>query len=136
LWISAIFCFLQNKATFVKASRLRRAFVFNKPKQRSCGDISRCGRQHSRLRFCAAYLFGGLAKDRITARYRRESLTDPLTGIANRRGFFQRGERLLMRARFAREPTALILFDLDRFKPSMTNSGTGSAMKSSSRFVD
>ena len=65
---------------------------------------------------CAAYLFGGLAKDRIAARYRRASLTDPLTGIANRRAFFQRGERLLTRARFAREPTALILFDLDRFK--------------------
>jgi diguanylate cyclase (GGDEF)-like protein len=65
---------------------------------------------------CAAYLFGGLAKDRIAARYRRASLTDPLTGAANRRGFFERGERLLMRARFAREPMALILFDLDRFK--------------------
>ena len=65
---------------------------------------------------CAAYLFGGLAKDRIAARYRRASMTDPLTGIANRRGFLHRGERLLMRARFAREPTALILFDLDRFK--------------------
>jgi diguanylate cyclase (GGDEF)-like protein len=65
---------------------------------------------------CVAYLFGGLAKDRIAARYRRASLTDPLTGAANRRGFFERGERLLMRARFAREPTALILFDLDRFK--------------------
>ena len=64
----------------------------------------------------AAYLFGGFAKDRIAARYRRASLTDPLTGIANRRAFFQRGERLLTRARFAREPTALILFDLDRFK--------------------
>jgi diguanylate cyclase (GGDEF)-like protein len=65
---------------------------------------------------CAAYLFGGLAKDRIAARYRRASMTDPLTGIANRRGFLHRGERLLMRARFARERTALILFDLDRFK--------------------
>ena len=52
---------------------------------------------------CAAYLFGGLAKDRIAARYRRVSLTDPLTGAANRRGFFERGERLLMRARFARQ---------------------------------
>ena len=29
---------------------------------------------------CTAYLFGGLAKDRIAARYRRASLTDPLTG--------------------------------------------------------
>jgi diguanylate cyclase (GGDEF)-like protein len=65
---------------------------------------------------CAAYLFGGLAKDRIAALYRRESLTDPLTGVANRRGFFERGERLLMRARFARESTALIMFDLDHFK--------------------
>ena len=65
---------------------------------------------------CAAYLFGGLAKDRIAARYRRASLTDPLTGVANRRGFFQTGERLLMRVRFARQPAALLMFGLDRFK--------------------
>src|SRR5262249_48656955 len=65
---------------------------------------------------CTAYLFGGLAKDRIAARYRHASLTDPLTGVANRRGFFETGERLLMRARFAHEATALIMFDLDRFK--------------------
>ena len=65
---------------------------------------------------CTAYLSGGLAKGRIAARYRRASLTDSLTGVANRRGFFERGERLLMRARFAREPTAIIIFDLDRFK--------------------
>jgi diguanylate cyclase (GGDEF)-like protein len=43
-------------------------------------------------------------------------LTDPLTGIANRRGFFETGDKLLKRARFARQPTALIVFDLDRFK--------------------
>jgi hypothetical protein len=50
---------------------------------------------------CTAYLFGGLAKDRIAARYRRASLNDPLTGVANRRGFLETGERLLKRARFA-----------------------------------
>jgi diguanylate cyclase (GGDEF)-like protein len=65
---------------------------------------------------CAAYLFGGLAKDRIAARYRHASLIDPLTGVANRRGFFETGERVLKRARFARQPTAFIMFDLDRFK--------------------
>ncbi len=65
---------------------------------------------------CSAYLFGGLAKDRIAARYRQASLTDPLTGIANRRSFFANGERLLMRAARAGQPTALLMFDLDRFK--------------------
>jgi diguanylate cyclase (GGDEF)-like protein len=65
---------------------------------------------------CAAYLFGGLAKDRIAAFYRRASLIDPLTGVANRRHFSQVAERILARARFASRPIALLLFDLDRFK--------------------
>jgi diguanylate cyclase (GGDEF)-like protein len=65
---------------------------------------------------CAAYLFGGLAKDRIAARYEHASLIDPLTGVANRRGFLQKGERLLVRTRFAHRPAALFLFDVDRFK--------------------
>ena len=63
-----------------------------------------------------AYLLGGLVKDRIATGYQRASLTDPLTGVTNRRGFFEKGERLLMRARLAREPAALIMFDLDQFK--------------------
>src|ERR1700688_4476239 len=65
---------------------------------------------------CAAYLFGGLVKDRIAASYQHSSLTDPLTGVANRREFFQTGERLLTRTRFARQPVALLMFDLDQFK--------------------
>jgi diguanylate cyclase (GGDEF)-like protein len=65
---------------------------------------------------CGAYLFGGLAKDRIAASYRRIALTDSLTHVPNRRGFFETAERLLMRTRFARRPVALLLFDLDRFK--------------------
>jgi diguanylate cyclase (GGDEF)-like protein len=39
-----------------------------------------------------------------------------LTGVANRRGFLQAGERLMVRIRFARRPAALLLFDLDHFK--------------------
>ena len=65
---------------------------------------------------CLAYLFGGLAKDRVAASYQRASLIDPLTGIANRRGFLQAGERLMVRIRLARRPAALLLFDLDHFK--------------------
>ena len=72
---------------------------------------------------CAAYLFGGLVKDRIAARYWRASLIDP--GVTNRRGFLQAGERLMVRTRFARGATALLLFDLDRFKSINDRYGHG-----------
>ena len=55
----------------------------------------------------------------------RASLTDPLTGVTNRRGFFQMGERLLMRTRLANQPAALIMFDLDRFKTINDKFGHG-----------
>jgi diguanylate cyclase (GGDEF)-like protein len=65
---------------------------------------------------CAAYLFGSLAKDQIAASYRRTALTDSLTHVPNRRGFFETAERLFRRTRFAGRPVALLMFDLDRFK--------------------
>jgi diguanylate cyclase (GGDEF)-like protein len=65
---------------------------------------------------CGAYLLGSLVKDQIAASFRRASLTDPLTGLTNRRGFFEIGERLLARARFSNEPVSLVMFDLDGFK--------------------
>lgn len=68
------------------------------------------------LCICAAYLLGGLAKERIATRYQHASLIDPLTGVANRRGFLQAAERLMVRTRFVQQPTALLLFDVDRFK--------------------
>jgi diguanylate cyclase (GGDEF)-like protein len=74
---------------------------------------------------CAAYLFGSLVKDRIAADYQRASLTDPLTSVANRRGFFKMGERMLMRTRFAKQPAALIMFDLDHFKSINDKFGHG-----------
>lgn len=74
---------------------------------------------------CGAYLLGGLVKDRIAARYQHASLTDPLTGVTNRRGFFQMAERLLMRTRFADQPAALMMFDLDHFKAINDEFGHG-----------
>jgi hypothetical protein len=41
---------------------------------------------------CVAYLFGSVAKERIALRYKHASLSDSLTGIANRRAF-QKGRR-------------------------------------------
>jgi diguanylate cyclase (GGDEF)-like protein len=74
---------------------------------------------------CGAYLFGGLVKDRIAARYRHASLTDPLTGVTNRRGFFRMAERLLARTRFADQPAALMMLDLDHFKAINDEFGHG-----------
>jgi diguanylate cyclase (GGDEF)-like protein len=65
---------------------------------------------------CGAYLLGGLVKDRLAASYWRASLVDPLTGVTNRRGFFEFGERLWRRVRLERQSAAVIMFDLDRFK--------------------
>lgn len=45
-----------------------------------------------------------------------ESETDPLTGVANRRGFERRAQPLIAGAHERGEPLAAILFDLDHFK--------------------
>ena len=66
--------------------------------------------------FFMAYLLGAMARERVVLRYKQASLTDPLTGVGNRRAFFERGEKLLHRSAFEGRPAALLLFDLDRFK--------------------
>ena len=76
---------------------------------------------------CASYLFGSLVNDRIAAGYQRASLTDPLTGVTNRRGFFQMGERLLMRTRLANQPAALVMFATSAAATSATTSAASAA---------
>jgi len=66
--------------------------------------------------FALAFLRVCMTKERVELQQRKAALTDALTGIANRRGFFERGERLLGGALARRRPVALLLFDLDRFK--------------------
>jgi diguanylate cyclase (GGDEF)-like protein len=65
---------------------------------------------------CLPYFLGAMAKERLLLRYKQASLIDPLTGVSNRRGFFERGEKLLHRGGLDRRPTVLLSFDLDRFK--------------------
>ena len=66
--------------------------------------------------------FVGTVKD-ITERREEEALRqweaehDPLTGLLNRRGFERRLEEALADCRKTGTPSALILFDLDHFKP-------------------
>jgi diguanylate cyclase (GGDEF)-like protein len=66
--------------------------------------------------FCLPFLRVAMSKERTELEQRKAALTDSLTGIANRRAFFDRGTPLLEAALAERRPAALLLFDIDRFK--------------------
>ncbi len=66
--------------------------------------------------FCVAFLRVNMSKERAELEQRRAASTDWLTGVANRRAFFDRGTPLLRQMLADRRSAALILFDLDRFK--------------------
>jgi len=65
---------------------------------------------------CLPFLRVAMSKERAELEQRKAALTDPLTGIANRRAFFDGGAPLLEWAQADRRSAALLLFDLDRFK--------------------
>jgi diguanylate cyclase (GGDEF)-like protein len=66
--------------------------------------------------FCLPFLRVAMSKERTELEQRKAALTDSLTGVANRRAFFDRGGPLLEWTLADRQPAALLLFDLDRFK--------------------
>lgn len=66
--------------------------------------------------FCMSVLLVNMAKERAELQQRQNSLIDPLTGVANRRAFFERGEALFRQAHAEDRPLVLLMFDLDRFK--------------------
>jgi diguanylate cyclase (GGDEF)-like protein len=68
------------------------------------------------LAVAGAYLFGSLVRERIAFGYKQAASLDPLTGVANRRTFFQKGERLVQSAKAEGRPHCGLVFDLDRFK--------------------
>ncbi len=67
------------------------------------------------------------------AELERLSVTDPLTGILNRRGFFKSGELDFRRALRYGRPLAVLLADIDRFKTVNDTKGhaSGDAVLSS-----
>jgi diguanylate cyclase (GGDEF)-like protein len=61
-----------------------------------------------------AFILLAMAKERTEYRHRAAARTDPLTGIANRRGFLE--QTALSRSATGTQPAAVLLFDLDHFK--------------------
>jgi len=62
-----------------------------------------------------AFILLAMAKERTEYGHRTAARTDPLTGIANRRGFLEQTASSL-NAASGTQPTAVLLFDLDHFK--------------------
>ena len=63
-----------------------------------------------------AFLMVSLTKERVESRLRDAAHTDALTGLGNRRAFFERGEAAIALASRNGNQIAVIVFDLDRFK--------------------
>ncbi len=63
-----------------------------------------------------AFIVLVLAKERALRIQTDAALTDDLTGVLNRRGFFAAAQELIARHARQREPVSLLVFDLDRFK--------------------
>ncbi|MGE4406023.1 GGDEF domain-containing protein [Pseudomonas sp.] len=57
-----------------------------------------------------------MVRERAELQYRQASLSDPLTGIGNRRSFIEAGQALLRRCGARGQPVTLLLCDLDFFK--------------------
>lgn len=57
-----------------------------------------------------------LAKDRTVHLYKTAATTDPLTGLLNRRGFFEAVDIVMRRNRNRMTPVSVLGFDLDHFK--------------------
>jgi diguanylate cyclase (GGDEF)-like protein len=63
-----------------------------------------------------AFIVLVLAKERALRVQRDAALTDELTGVLNRRGFFSAAQELIARHARQRQPVSLVVFDLDQFK--------------------
>jgi diguanylate cyclase (GGDEF)-like protein len=63
-----------------------------------------------------AFIVLVLAKDRTVHFYKTAATTDPLTGVLNRRGFFEAAALLMGRCRKSKTPVSVLAFDLDHFK--------------------
>jgi len=63
-----------------------------------------------------AFIVVVMAKERVVLVHKTAAMTDPLTGLFNRRAFLEAAERLIARRAREAQPVSVLLFDLDHFK--------------------
>ncbi len=66
--------------------------------------------------FAAAFLLLAMVRERAEAQHRFDATIDPLTGIANRRAFFDSAEAAVKASLRRGRPLSALLLDLDGFK--------------------
>ncbi len=63
-----------------------------------------------------AFIVIVMAKERVAMTHKTAAMTDPLTGLFNRRAFFEAADRLVARQARKHGPVSVLVFDLDHFK--------------------
>jgi diguanylate cyclase (GGDEF)-like protein len=73
--------------------------------------------EHVRVLSALANIVGGaLVRAELLERLRGQAVTDDLTGLLNRRAWYDELEHALVRSRRSGRPVSVVLLDLDRFK--------------------
>jgi diguanylate cyclase (GGDEF)-like protein len=68
-------------------------------------------------RLVLAFLVLAIVKERQELKQRIDALTDPLTGLPNRRALFEAADRLALHSKYLKgDPISVLVFDLDHFK--------------------
>jgi len=68
-------------------------------------------------RIALAFVVLAIVKERQEVQQRMFALTDPLTGLPNRRALFESAEALAQQSRYLKgDPVSILVFDLDHFK--------------------
>jgi diguanylate cyclase (GGDEF)-like protein len=73
----------------------------------------------------AAFIVLTLAKDRAVRAYKAAAVTDALTGLLNRRGFFDAAGAMMEANKAAMTPVSVLALDLDHFKSINDEFGHG-----------
>jgi diguanylate cyclase (GGDEF)-like protein len=63
-----------------------------------------------------AFIVVVMAKEHVVLLHKTAAITDPLTGLYNRRGYFEAARRLIEQQARKGEQVTLLMFDLDHFK--------------------
>jgi diguanylate cyclase (GGDEF)-like protein len=72
-----------------------------------------------------AFVVVVMANERTTAQYKTAAMTDPLTGLFNRRAFFAAATQMIAHQMRKKKPVSVLAFDLDHFKSVNDRFGHG-----------